>query len=38
MLIIVAFLKGIFKYLNALNTELQENGKLIFNLIQNLTA
>nr|XP_022911991.1 general transcription factor II-I repeat domain-containing protein 2-like [Onthophagus taurus] len=34
----VAFLKDILKYLNALNIELQGNGKLIFDLIQSVSA
>lgn len=34
----VAFLKDILKYLNALNTELQGNGKLICDLIQSVSA
>lgn len=38
MLILVAFLKGILKYLNILNTELQGSGKFRSNLIQNLTV
>lgn len=34
----MAFLKDILKYLNALNTELQGNGKLICDLIQSVSA
>ncbi|XP_049779688.1 general transcription factor II-I repeat domain-containing protein 2-like [Schistocerca cancellata] len=34
----VAFLKDILKYLNALNIELQGNGKLICDLIQSMSA
>ncbi|CAK1582797.1 unnamed protein product [Parnassius mnemosyne] len=37
-MLIVAFLKDILKYLNALNTELQGNGKLICDLIQSVSA
>lgn len=34
----VAFLKDMLKYLHALNTELQGNGKLICDLIQSVSA
>lgn len=37
-MLVVAFLKDILKYLNALNTELQGNGKLICDLIQSVSA
>ncbi|KAF2902670.1 hypothetical protein ILUMI_03516 [Ignelater luminosus] len=37
-MVVVAFLKDILKYLNALNTELQGNGKLICDLIQSVSA
>ncbi|CAG5058707.1 unnamed protein product [Parnassius apollo] len=37
-ILVVAFLKNILKYLNALNAELQGNGKLICDLIQSVSA
>ncbi|CAG9836022.1 unnamed protein product [Diabrotica balteata] len=37
-MLVVAFLKDILKYLNALNTELQENERLVCDLIQSLSA
>lgn len=37
-MLVVAFLKDILKYLNALNTELQGSGKLISDLIQSVSA
>ncbi|CAG9829623.1 unnamed protein product [Diabrotica balteata] len=37
-MLVVAFLKDILQYLNALNTELQENGKLVCDLIQSVSA
>ncbi|KAK4884028.1 hypothetical protein RN001_000299 [Aquatica leii] len=37
-MLVVAFLKDILKYLNALNTELQRNKKLICDLIQSVSA
>ncbi|CAG4935897.1 unnamed protein product [Parnassius apollo] len=37
-MLVVAFLKDILKYLNALNTELQGNEKLICDLIQSVSA
>ncbi|XP_072401609.1 general transcription factor II-I repeat domain-containing protein 2B-like [Diabrotica undecimpunctata] len=37
-ILVVAFLKDILKYLNALNTDLQGNGKLVCDLIQSVSA
>lgn len=37
-ILVLAFLKDIFKYLNALNTELQGTNKLICDLIQSVSA
>ncbi|XP_072380816.1 general transcription factor II-I repeat domain-containing protein 2B-like [Diabrotica undecimpunctata] len=37
-MLVVAFLKDILKYLNALDTELQGNGKLVCDLMQSVSA